>query len=299
MPLGFTNLGFETGTAVPGFMSGWTVAVMSLALQFAAYPDIATGSNTAYETFEYSWGADANVPTEFDLEADVTFALYDLIPTKYEDFESEWAGGNQVNYTVLPATILAAYDPDPEDFDSFETHWSSNEDDVTEFPPGGTQLAEYDTAPQEREDFEEEWGGNENYMSEFFPVDLSAAMYDLGGAAEEYEDFEETDLCLARITVTAVGADGDAYRVVINGGPVEYLGTGVGPESAIRDIIMGQINAQFAGIAEATDDGGATMKIRSATNGVNLTIGIEVTGIAKMTIAIPDKTEYWTQLGEL
>lgn len=297
MPLGFTNLGFETGTAVPGFMSGWTVAVMSLALQFAAYPDIATGSNTAYETFEYSWGADANVPTEFDLEADVTFALYDLIPTKYEDFESEWADGNQVNYTVLPATILASYEPNPDDYEAFEGQWNSNEDDVTEFTPG--EVAEYDTVPQEREDFEEEWGENENYMSEFTPLDLVEAEYDQGGVSEAYEDFEEADLCLARITVTAVGADGDAYRVIINGGPVEYIGTGVGPTSAIRDLIMGQFNAQLAGIAEATADGGSTMKIRSAKNGENLTVGIEVTGIAKMTIAIPDKTEVWTQLGEL
>ena len=154
MPLGFINLGFETGASPSGHMAGWSSVFFSSTFQFVGFGD--TLETVSWEDFEHEWGGNDDGYFEFEPD-NLVIAIYDLIPQPYEDFNSEWADGNQVHYIVMPGTILAAYDkviyPDDIDYEPFEVGWESNEDDILLFAPGDTALASYDTVPEDFEDF--------------------------------------------------------------------------------------------------------------------------------------------------
>ena len=300
MPLGFINLGFETGASPSGHMAGWSSVFFSSTFQFVGFGD--TLETVSWEDFEHEWGGNDDGYFEFEPD-NLVIAIYDLIPQPYEDFNSEWADGNQVHYIVMPGTILAAYDkviyPDDIDYEPFEVGWESNEDDILLFAPGDTALASYDTVPEDFEDFGEEWDSNELDIQSFSPGDVVDAIYDEGGADELYEDFEEVDLILATIEITGAGADGDFYRIYVNNGPVEYESTGVGTLTQLRTWIMDKFNAEMAGVAVASPDGTVKMTLRSFTNGTSLGFSVETTGAAKMVLSFPDRTEVWTQLQQL
>lgn len=292
MPLGFTNTGFETAGTSKGVPADWKVVPITFGFMLAAYA--LSAGYSAYEKFEEGWNGNEDDLFAFD-PGDLTVAIYDTIPEPREDFEEGW-NGNQVHYVALPATALAAYDSTPVDFEDFEEEWLSNEDDVTSFGPGDTTGASYDFGvPEDKEDFEEEWSDNDTDISEFGPGDTTLASYD-SGVPEQVEDFEEVDNVLYRITVDATGVDPDTFTVKIEGTEVKYSYTGVGTTATIRDILVTYINAALAGIATANAEAGSTFNIKSVVPNTELTVSIDTTGSAEMSMAIPDRTAYWTQL---
>lgn len=287
----FSNIGFETAGALAGYALAWTVVVVATAEEYAGYDTTLT---QAYEDFEEEW-ASGNQDTYWTL-ASSTAAAYDTTPAEaYEDFEEEW--DNEPHSTELPATATASYDSTPEDFEDFEESWDSNEDGVFTFDGGDTTAASYDTgAPETKEDFEEEWQDNEDSIFEFDGGDVLAGSFD----GESVEDFEEVDLRMQTVAVTAIGADADTLTVIVNGVPVTRVCTGVGTLDTERDFLIDGINAAVLG-ADASADGTGEIKLRSTNSGDPLSIKVESTGtLAKIELLPPpDKTLYWTQTGEL
>jgi antitoxin (DNA-binding transcriptional repressor) of toxin-antitoxin stability system len=290
----FVNTGFETAGATPGLASGWTVAIFATAEEYASY-DVAVPEPV--EDFEEEWSS--NEDGSFVLTA-TTAAVYDVAqPEAYEDFEEDWS--NTPFFLTLPVVAVASYDTlTPEDFEDFEEEWKDNETDVAEFIGLGVDIAAaaYDLGvPESREDFEEEWRSNEDDITVFVGVgtDLVRATYD----GENFEDFEETDLRMQTVEVTHIGADGDKLIVTVNGNPVERLCTGAGTVDTERDFLLTAINA--AVLADASADGTGKIKLRALVSGDALTVKVEATGTSAKIIlqAPPDKTQYWTQTGEL
>lgn len=285
----FGNTGFETAGTGTGLADKWVFVFFVLGDEYASYD---TTLPQPVEDFEEEWG---NADTFYEMPPGSVVAAYDTTPPEpVEDFEEEW--NNEPHHWTLPAAILAAYDTTPEDYEDFEEEWLSNEDDIAEFAGPELTAALYDLAPNEPvEDFEEEWQSNEDDIAEFAGPELLAALFD----GEEVEDFEEVDLRMYTVEITDIGADGDVYKVKINGVPVVYEATGVGPTTAIRDIIVGYINAAVLGV-DASSDGGSKMKLRASISGDVFQLQVEGTGSAGIVLLpSPDKTLYWTQTGEL
>jgi hypothetical protein len=292
MPHAFTNVGFETAGATPGFASGWTCAIVATAEEYASY-DVAVPEPV--EDFEEEWAG--NEDSGFVL-TDTATASYDVaVPEPFEDFEEDWA--NTPYSTTLPIVAVASYDSTAEDYEDFEESWKNNQDDINVFAGADITEAAYDlVAPEPREDFEEEWRHCEDDVTAFAGVgtDLVTATFD----GQDYEDFEEVDLRMCTVEVTAVGADADQYIIYVNGSPVSRTCTGVGTLNSERDFLINSVNAAVLG-ASATADGTGKIKFRSTVSGDPLSIKVESKGVlAKIVLlAPPDKTSYWTQTGEL
>lgn len=291
MPHAFSNIGFETAGASPGLASGWSCVIVATADEYAAY-DVTVPQ--PWEDFEEEWSG--NEDHYWTLPATAT-ASYDTTPAQtYEDFEEEW--NNEPHYWELSATATALYDSGAADaFEDFEEQWNTNnEDGVFEFVGGELTAANYDAGlPEAREDFEEEWLSNEDDIMEF-TVELVTGTFD----GENFEDFEEVDLRMQTVEVTAVGADGDTLTIFVNGVPVTRNCTGVGTVNTERDFLIDAVNAAVLG-AVASADGTGKIKLRAAVSGDTLAIKVEALGAtAKMVLLPPpDKTIYWTQSGEL
>lgn len=289
----FSNIGFETAGASVGYALAWTIAIMATAEEYAGY---GTTNPDAWEDFEEEW-ANGNQDTYYTLPA-TALATYDTTPAEdYEDFEEEWS--NEPHTWVLSGTATASYDTTVfEDYEDFEEEWGDNEDGIFVFDVLSLTVASYDLiVPEDVEDFEEEWRDNEDDILEFTGGDIITAQYD---GSENFEDFEEVDLRMYTAEVTAIGADGDKLIVYVNGSPVTRNCTGVGTVNTERDFLISSVNAAGLG-ANATADGTGKIKFRATTSGDSLSVKVEATGAtAKIVLLdLPDKTAYWTQSGEL
>lgn len=287
----FTNTGFETTGGAPGLASGWTFVYFCTAEEFAAFDATVP---EAVEDFEEEW---SNTDTFWEMPGGAVTANFDTSPAEaFEDFEEEW--DNEPHAWLLSGGVSATFDTGvPESVEDFEEEWAAdNELDETEFDPGDLTAANFDIGILEAvEDFEEEWRLNHLDLTEFTGGELIAATFDL----QTVEDFEEVDLRMQTVEVTAVGADGDTFVLTVNGADIVYNATGAGTINDTRDILITKVNAAAAG-AVTSADGLGKIKFRSKVSGDELSLKVLTTGVtAKMVLLDPpDKTMGWTQSGE-